>query len=353
MATTSDTSQTKKSPAIAIAVTLLTLLLLGYVVWYLDTAPRTDDAYAYADTINVVSEVSGKIIDLPVRDNQAVKQGDLLFQIDPRPYQDALNRARASLVQLDQQIVLAQRSVDAQKFNAAAVKAAVERTRAAAKQATDTLNRMAPLLPQGYVSAEEVDQAKTAQRSTQAALEAALLQEKEAAAAVSGVEALVAQRAVVQAEIATAELHLEFTTVRAPFDGRVVSLKTSVGQFASALKPVFTLIDTRRWYVVANFRESELEHIRPGTHSTVYLMTNSDEKFQAKVESIGYGVHPDDGGSVLGGLPNVKRSINWVRVAQRFPVKILVEQPDPDLFRIGASAVAVLHPARGSGGKEH
>ena len=97
----------------------------------------------------------------------------------------------------------------------------------------------------------DADGARTAQRATQAELSAAQLQAQQAAAAVSGVDALVAQRAVIMAEIALAELNLEYATVRAPFDGRVVSLKTSTGQFATALKPVFTLIDTRHWYVVA------------------------------------------------------------------------------------------------------
>jgi membrane fusion protein, multidrug efflux system len=351
MTTSPETSSKRKLPAIAL--TLLVLLLLLFVIWRLDHAPRTDDAYAYADTIDVVPEVSGKIIDLPVHDNQAVKQGELLFQIDPRPYQDALSRARASLVALNKQIVLTQRTVDAQKYNAAAVRAAVGRARAAANQATDTLHRMEPLLPQGYVSAEDVDQAKTAQRSSQAALNTALAEAQQAAAAVSGVDALVAQRAVLQAEIATAELNLEFTTVRAPFDGRVVSLKTSLGQFASALKPVFTLIDTRHWYVIANFRETELKHVRPGTPSTVYLMSDSPRHFQGTVDSIGFGVLPNDGGLVLEGLPRVQRSINWVHVSQRFPVKILVDHPDPDLFRIGTSAVAVLNPHRSPNGNAH
>ncbi|HYA19150.1 MAG TPA: multidrug transporter subunit MdtN [Burkholderiales bacterium] len=346
MTTTDGKLRKKKIPVIVL--TLLTLLLLLFVIWRLDTAPRTDDAYAYADTINVVPEVSGKIINLPIHDNQAVKQGELLFQIDPRPYEDALNRARANLESLDKQIELTQRTVNAQEYNASAVRAAVERARAAANQATDTLHRMEPLLPQGYVSAEEVDQAKTAQRATQAELNTALLQAQQAAAAVSGVDALVAQRAVVQAEISIAELNLEFTTVRAPFDGRVVSLKTSVGQFASALKPVFTLIDTRHWYVIANFRETQLKNILPGTPCAVYLMSNSHEQFQGTVDSIGYGVLPDDGGLVLEGLPRVQRTINWVRVSQRFPVKILVDHPNPDLFRIGASAVAVLQPDRSS-----
>ena len=136
----------------------------------------------------------------------------------------------------------------------------------------------------------------------------------------------------------------QMATVRAPFDGRVISLKTSVGQFASAMRPIFTLIDTRHWYVIANFRETDLKNIRSGTPATIRLMSDSGKTFEGKVDSIGYGVLPDDGGLVLGGLPKVSRSINWVRVAQRFPVKIMVDKPDPEMFRIGASAVANLEP---------
>lgn len=138
---------------------------------------------------------------------------------------------------------------------------------------------MEPLLSHGYVSAEDVDRARTAQRATQAELSAAQLQAQQAVAAVSGVDALVAQRAVIEAEIAIAELNLEYATVRVPFDGRVVGLKTSTGQIATALKPVFTLIDTRRWYVIANFRETELKGIRKGTPPTVYLMSDANQRF--------------------------------------------------------------------------
>lgn len=121
-----------------------------------------------------------------------------------------------------------------------------------------------------------------------------------------------------------------------------MSLKTSIGQFASAMRPIFTLIDTRHWYVIANFRETELSNIHTGSPATLRLMSDSGKTFTGKVDSIGYGVLPDDGGIVLGGLPRVSRSINWVRVAQRFPVKIRVDNPDADMFRIGASAVASL-----------
>lgn len=352
MATTA--SKTSKRTWPAIVLVLVTLLLLVFVIRLWDRTPRTDDAYVYADTIDVVPEVSGRIVELPVHDNQAVKQGDLLFRIDPRPYEDALARGKASLVALDRQIELTQRTVNAQQYNAESVRAAVERARAAASQASDTLHRMEPLLSHGYVAADDVDRARTAQRATQAELNAAQLQAQQAAAAVSGVDALVAQRAVVIAEIATAELNLEYATVRAPFDGRIASLKTSTGQFASALKPVFTLIDTRHWYVVANFRETELKGVRTGTPATVYLMSDTGQRFQGAVDSISYGIASDEGGLALpGGLPRIQRTLNWVHVSQRFPVKIRVDNPNPELFRVGTSAVAVLYPGRGNDGERH
>ncbi|HBN7066748.1 TPA: multidrug efflux transporter periplasmic adaptor subunit MdtN [Escherichia coli] len=325
-------STPKKAPRSkfpALLVVALALVALVFVIWRVDSAPSTNDAYASADTIDVVPEVSGRIVELAVTDNQAVKQGDLLFRIDPRPYEANLAKAEASL---------------AQQFGADSVNATVEKARAAAKQVTDTLRRTEPLLKEGFVSAEDVDRARTAQRAAEADLNAVLLQAQSAASAVSGVDALVAQRAAVEADIALTKLHLEMATVRAPFDGRVISLKTSVGQFASAMRPIFTLIDTRHWYVIANFRETDLKNIRSGTPATIRLMSDSGKTFEGKVDSIGYGVLPDDGGLVLGGLPKVSRSINWVRVAQRFPVKIMVDKPDPEMFRIGASAVANLEP---------
>ena len=330
---------------VALVLVLAAIGLGVAVVWHLDTAPRTDDAYAYADTIGVAPEVSGRIVELAVADNQPVKQGDLLLRLDARPYQATLDKAQASLIALDNEIALTQRSVNSQKFGAAAAGASVERARAAAEQAADTLARMAPLEGQEYVSSEQIDQAKTAKRSAEAQLNVALLDAQRATAAVSGVDALVAKRAVIKAEIELARLNLEYTTVRAPFDGTVLNLKTSAGQFAAAGHPVFTLANTSRWYVVANFRETELAHIKPGQKALVYVLGEPAKRFGGAVESVGYGVFPDDGGADAAGLPHVPRSINWVRVAQRFPVRIRVDAPDASLFRIGASAVAIMATA--------
>jgi multidrug efflux system membrane fusion protein len=335
-------TRAKFGRTIALLLVLAAIALAIYVTWRLDTAPRTDDAYAYADTINVAPEVSGRIVDLAVTDNQAVKKGDVLFQIDPRPFQATLAKAEANLISLENEIQLTQRSVNAQKFGAAAATADIERARANAEQTSDTLGRLEPLLGRHFVSVEEVDRARAAKRAAQAQLSTAQLDAQRAHAGISGVDALVAKREVIKAEIALAQLNLEYATVRAPFDGIVINLKTSAGQYAAAGHPIFTLANTSHWYVVANFRETELEHIKAGQTAQVYVLSDSSKQFRGVVESVGYGVFPDDGGGELAGLPHVPRSINWVRVNQRFPVRIAVEQPDPSVFRIGASAVAVM-----------
>ncbi|MCS2155811.1 multidrug transporter subunit MdtN [Scandinavium sp. H11S7] len=333
-----------KQKTTLIVLTVAALIVLALVVWRIDARPRTDDAYAWADTITVSPEVSGRILEQPVRDNQLVQKDALLFRIDPATYEAALKQAQAKLAGLNRQIELTQRSVNAQKFSAGSAKASIASAQADAKKAADTLRRLAPLLSQGFASAEEVDQARAANASAQSRLQSLQLQAKQAEAAVSGVDALVAQRAEIEAQIDIAKLNLAHTEVRAPFTGRVASLKTSIGEFVSAGKPVFTLIDTTHWYVIANFRETELKNIQEGTPARVWLMSDTGKTFDGQVDSISYGVLPDDGGSIIAGLPAVKRNINWVHVSQRFPVKIRVTNPDPHLFRVGASAVATLQP---------
>ena len=328
--------------SIALAVLCLAVLLAFWVVYELDTAPRTDDAYAYADTITVTPEVSGRIIELAVQDNQAVKQGDILLRIDPRAYEHALDMAKASLRALDREIALTQRINAAQQYTADAAKASVDEATAAVNMAAKTLKRVEPLLGQGYVSSEQVDQARTALQAAKAQQAAAIFAAQSASSAVGDVQAMQAKREALLAEVALAEISLEHTVVRAPFDGRVIGLKTTTGQFAAAGHPLFVLADTTKWYVIANFRETELDNAQPGSQAKVYLMADTGKVFQARVESIGYGVHSEDSGMDLHGLPMVGRSINWVRVAQRFPVRFVVDNPDPELFRIGASAVAVI-----------
>lgn len=331
---------------VGLTIVLATVALALYVVYSLDQSPRTDDAFVRADTINVAPQVSGRIIALRVRDNQAVRQGDVLFEIDPEPYEHAVERARAALDSLTKQIGLSQRDVRAQEFAATAANANIDRAAAQANQAADTLARIEPLLAKEYVTAEQVDQARTAKRSADAALEVARRDASRAAAAVSGVDALVAKLPELRATLATAEYDLKQTVVRAPFEGRVIDLDIAEGEYAATGRPLFTLIDTRNWYVIANFRETALKVVKPGMQAEVFLMSDPSRRFTGTVLSIGFGVYPEEGGSSANGLPKVPRSINWVRVAQRFPVRIRVDDPPAELFRIGASAVALVPPER-------
>ena len=142
MAVRPNTLKSRKWPALLLAV--VTLALLAYVIWRVDTSPGTDDAYAQADTIDVVPDVSGRIVEMAVKDNQRVNKGDLLFRVDPRPFEDELARARATLVALDKQIALTQRVVTAQEDGADSVHARVERVRVTAAQTAQTLHRHPP-----------------------------------------------------------------------------------------------------------------------------------------------------------------------------------------------------------------
>ena len=382
---------------IGIGVAVSAVLALILVIFQTDVHPRTDDASVRANFIQFAPEVSGRLVELPVKDNAFVKQGEVLFVIDPRPYEYALKQALSDQDALEQQIIDARRHIaaqvsaaDAQRANlhssrtsvqtassnidvsAAAVnraQAAVAAAEAQLKLATNNLHRIEPLLKKQYVTVEQIDQANTTVRVAQGnydEAQAALLQaqaaqqqanfQKISAASLAAeqqaklgqavhtidtIDTLVSQRPAKAAKVDSARLDLERTRVVAPFNAYVTNLNISVGEYARPGSPLFTLIDTRTWYVIANYRESKLKNIQPGQHVDLYLMGHPDRRFNGTVESIGYGVFPEDGGAAQG-LPNIDRTLNWVHLSSRFPVRIRVQDPDPELFRIGATAVTVI-----------
>ncbi len=377
-----------------VAAAAVALLVAVFLV---DRHPRTDDATVRANSIPFAAEVEGRLVQLTVQDNQPVHKGDLLFQIDPRPYEYALQQARSDQAALEGQINDQRRRIAAEQSSVGAARAgvsgsqstisasesaylsaqaAVERARAAQlsadaqlKFARNDYDRIAPLLAKHYVTTQQVDQAQTAVRiaeeaSHQAAsqLLQAQAQEQMAIAAkqaaganlqasqsklgeaqhtVDTVETLEAQRASRAAKVQQAELNLEWTSVRAPFDGYVTNMNISQGAYAHVGTPMFTLIDTSHWWVLANYRESKLKHIHRGQHVQVYLMDQPNRRYDGVVDSVGRGVFPEDGGSA-DGLPNVDRTLNWVHLSARFPVRIRVLNPDPEAFRIGATAITVV-----------
>ena len=331
----------RKMVSVIIVVSAVAITL--YVWGMIERHPRTDDAHARANVVGIVPRARGQIVNLAVQDNQLVKEGDLLFEIDPDDYGLALEKAKAALAALDKQIEIGRSQDEELKFGVKAAGAAVERARAQQKQANDTLHRLEPLLPKGFATAEQVDQATTASRVAAEAQAAEEQKLNQARTAISTLQTLQAQRPGAVAAVKLAELELSYCKVTAPFSGRVVNLNISAGAYASIGVPVFSLLDTREWYVMANFREAEVRHMSPGSEAIVYLVSAPDRRFRGKVQGIGWAVEPE--GEIdlpHGGVPFVKRELNWVRIAQRFPVRIEVENPDPDLFRMGASAVAII-----------
>jgi multidrug efflux system membrane fusion protein len=132
--------------------------------------------------------------------------------------------------------------------------------------------------------------------------------------------------------------------VYAPFDALVTNLTISEGAYVHKGEQIFTLIDARTWWAVANFRETQLKHIAPGMRADVYVLSRPNKHFSGVVDSVGFGVTPD--ADVIGrlgpGLPDVQRTLNWVHLASRYPVRVRVQNPTPDLFRIGESAVVTI-----------
>lgn len=375
----------------------LALLVLLIVLWRTTRNPRTDDASVRANYVEFAPEVSGRIVSLAVKDNAFVHKGDLLFAIDVRPYQYVLEQALADQQLLEAQIGDARRRIAAQSSAVQAARAgltgsqtqthlsasslqasraAVERAKASVESseaqktlARNNLNRAEPLLVKQYVTVEAVDELRTKVRITernyeeaQAFLQQALAQEEQAEYAqqesqieVSGskarleqsihavdtLDSLLAQRPAKAAKVEDAKLNVERCTVRASFDGYVTNLNISEGEYAKPGVPIFTLIDDRRWYVVANYKESQLKTIRVGMHVDLYVLSNPSRRFDGIVESLGYGVSPDDS-HISNGLPQIEHTLNWVHIAARFPVRIRVQNPDPALFRIGETATSIV-----------
>ncbi|HTD55453.1 MAG TPA: HlyD family efflux transporter periplasmic adaptor subunit, partial [Silvibacterium sp.] len=148
--------------------------------------------------------------------------------------------------------------------------------------------------------------------------------------------------------IRTAEYNFNNTRIYCPFDARVTNLTISRGQYAHVGQQVFTLIDTRVWWAVANFRETQLRHIHPGMRADVYVLSRPDVKYRGTVDSVGFGVLPDSTlvGTFGAGLPDVQRSLNWVHLATRYPVRVRIDAPHTEPFRVSESAVVIIRGDR-------
>ena len=323
----------------------LTIALAILVLRRLDGRPRTDDAIVTANTIQVAPEITGRIATLNVKDDARIRKGDILFTIETERYELNLALAKAQVQMLEAQIDLTNRRVSSEVTAVSVAKSHADGARARLKDAIDTLNRLEPLLPDRYVTPQQIDQARTSKATAESELHAALSATQQSRQFVGDAHALIAQLEGARAQVGLAERDLRHTVVRAPFDGRIVGVTTSVGELVSPARALFTLIDTSQWFVVADFRETDLKRIHEGEKVTGYVLSAPKVHLEGRVESIGSAVAELDNLSIAG-VPPVRRDLNWIRIAQRFPVRILLDRPPEDLMRIGASAVAVIHHDR-------
>jgi multidrug efflux system membrane fusion protein len=248
----------------------------------------------------------------------------------------------------------------------------VNRAKAEWAYANNNLHRLEPLLEKQFVTVDQVDRARTSEvaqgealkqagsqlQLSEAGLQSALAQYERSKAvleqskaqheqsihAVTTLEPLVNQRGARASAVKSARYNLDNCRVYAPFDARVTNLTISEGAYAHVGQQVFTLIDARTWWAIGNFREGNLQKIMPGMRADVYVLSKPDVRFSGVVDSIGFGVTPDADvfGTLAPGLPDVQRTLNWIHLASRYPVRVRVKEPPPDLFRVGESAVVII-----------
>ena len=353
------------------------ILSLGILWNQLQRYPRTDDAYVRANTIGMAPRVFGQIVELPIKDNQIVHVGDLLYRMDPRPYEIALARAQAQLavvefdvkaladsVQVAQsKIETSNAEVNRAESEIVRRKADVVATQARADYAADYLSRVKPLLEQEFITADRVALAQSDMEAAKAAVaaanagvasaEASLVaaktsvtsaksEENKARNALAQVGDVNVRVAAARVEVDDAKLNLYYCEVRASVEGWVTNLNTNVGAFVKVGDTLFSIVQNTEWWVMANFLETEIEQIRVGQEVAVYIYAYPGHRFKGTVQGIGWALYQANGATQQS-LPDVKPTLNWVRLAQRFPVRITLapfEEQYP--YRMGATVTAIV-----------
>jgi len=308
--------------------------VLGIIGWwrYSVCFPSTDNAYVNANVANVSPQITGPVSVLNVQNHQAVKAGELLLVIDPQPFQVALDLAQAAYALANQQVA----------SDAAAVETAssvVDQRYEEALNAEISGVRSLTLASKGVLPKQAADDAKMHMGDSKAALVGAKAQLRQAKAQLGEQGRANARLLQAKATVEQAELSLRYTRVYAPSDGVVENLTLRTGDVVTAATPMFAIIDKSQWWVDANFKETQLERIKPGQSVEIKLDMYSGDVFHGQVESISEG-----SGSTFSLLPPENATGNWVKVTQRFPVRIrILTDPSQDPLRVGASAAVSVN----------
>ncbi len=319
----------KHLPWVSLGIALfLVITLWGF---YNHRHPSTDDAYVNANVINVATQVSGVVETVAVSDHQKVRKGDLLFTIDPRTFQYAVDKAKANLELSTQQM---KADEDAIKI----AQAELDENQAQYKWANKNAWRILTLAKNGQISLADGDQAREQLEQAQAALVASqsqLLQAKQSLGTPGLNNARVLEG---KSELHTAQLNLGYTRIYATADGYIDNFNLRKGSTVIAGTILFQLVDSDTWWVDANFKETQLKRIRPGQPAQIVLDTYPGVTFKGVVQSIS-----PSSGSSFSLFPAENATGNWVKVTQRVPVKILITETKPEApLRVGISSTVTI-----------
>ena len=313
---------------------ILVIIVLGGAAWYWFESRNqrsTDDAYVGAKVVQVSSLVMGPITAITARNNQAVKRGDLLFEVDRRPFEVTLSQAEAKLKQ-------AQKGARQDFSELLATEADVARQNAELANAQSNLERTRSLIAKNFVSKQAEDETQSKVNTATAALAESRAKAEKARAALAATGELTPEIKLAIAEMDKAKLDLEHATVRASEDGWVTNFSLAVGTVVTPGSPLFALIVDKSFWVDANFKETELQGIHPGLKAAITVDMYPDHRFIAEVESIASGT-----GTAFSLLPPQTASGNWVKVTQRVPVRLHIIDTDPAFpLRVGATATVTV-----------
>jgi len=317
---------------------LLTVLIAliaittGWYLWHRTYYPSTDDAYLDANVVRIAAQVSGLVKLVEVSDQQKVNAGDLLFEIDPAPFKITLQAAEAQLAQTNKDLAVASSAVET-------ARAQLNQAQANYDDAEKNARRVVKLVAQGMAPKADGDHAIAMRDSTQAAVTAAKSALQQAIDKRGEVGSTNAQTRIALARVEQARLNLSYTQVRAPVSGILSNFNIRVGTTVNAGQTLFALVDTSEWWVDANFKETDLQRIKPGQPATISLDMYPDATLHGVVESVSPA-----SGAAFSLLPPENATGNWVKVTQRFPIKVRIIKPDPKLFlRIGASSTVTIN----------
>jgi len=350
--------------ALTAVVVLIAVLAVLWKYWIYVTNPWTRDGQVRANVIQVAPRVSGPIVELPIQDNQFVHAGDLLFRIDPRTYRAAVAQATAQLDEtrdrlknLGAQVESAQAAVEQAQSRIPQAESLVASAEATLERTQKDFQRASDLITKGDVARRTYDEAKAGLDVAQADLAKARAQRIQAGAALTQAQAELAraqaelgapgeenaQLRAAKAALETAQLNLAFTEVHASVDGYVTNLNLRLGSQAVANQPAAALVDTDSFWVHGYFRENIIALVTPGDRAVVTLMSYPKQPLQGRVDSIGWGISQADGSTGYDLLPSVSPTFQWIRLAERIPVRVHLEQvPEDVALRVGTTASVLV-----------